>query len=143
MVIDRNIVKNMLINYRFYIRNIETLDKQIELLEEELDGLKGCDYSKDRVQCEPKNLLEEKAVKIADMKLKRDFEKLRVQAIENAINELDDIDRMIMQLKYMDKNSLFVTWVSVARTVGYSKEQCQNRRNEALGKISIVVDGII
>jgi RinA family phage transcriptional activator len=143
LAVDSNVAKNLLINYRFYLTNLKVLEEAIKNLEEEIDGLRAQDYSKEKIRSQGDNTLEKMAVKLADMKLKLRMEKIRVQAIEAAVAELDDIDRQIIELKYMNKNSFNCTWKTVSKTIGYDPDHCRKRRDESFKKIAIVLDGII
>lgn len=57
--------------------------------------------------------------------------------------ELEDIDKRIIELKYIDKSSFSTNWEQVARQVGYDKTSCIRRKNKAAKKIEIVLKGVI
>lgn len=133
-----------LINYRFYLANIKALEESIKVLRMQQDGQKGIDYSKDQVSTYIiNNTTESTILNIIEKETELQHQKLLVETIDSAVYELEDIDRKIIKLKYMDRRSFGVSWEEVAREMGYDRRQCIRRKDKALEKIEIVLSGVV
>ena len=133
-----------LINYRFYQANIKALEEAIKIDRLTSDGLRATDYSRDNISTsEISNITENTAIHILTKENDLKKQRLLVDSIDRAIKELEDIDKQIIQLKYMQQSSFNVSWEQVAKKTGYDVRQCQRRRDKALEKISIVLCGVI
>ena len=136
--------KEILINYRFLLRNVKALREGMERLQEQIDGLKAQDYTTDKITAHREDSkIEQMVIELVEKKLKLDTAETLLSAIEGALEELEDVDKEIIRLKYIDKNTWNVNWNYVADKVGYSKKQCIRRRDKALKRIEVVLDGIV
>ena len=136
-------VKEILINYRFYMRNAELLREDIANLESELDGIRGQDYSKDKITYQTEeSSVEQLAIEIVEKRSNLHKAEMLLKAIDVAVEELEDIDKKIIKLKYMDRNTWNLNWASVARMVKYEKSWCRRRARKVMDKIEIVLKGI-
>ena len=137
-----NITKNHLINYRFYVATIERKQERIDQLSAQAEGIRATDYSRDRVQTSPENMIEKMISE--KMKIEDDLRKAKalVADIDRAMNELDQDTKTILELKYIALLSQFNSWVKVARIVGYEERQCRRKADYGIEKISVVIFGV-
>lgn len=133
-----------LINYRFYKANIEALQHSIDIYRMQIDGQKGIDYSAStRKTNATTSLVENAVIKLTEKENDLEKQKVLVQAIDRAVEELEDIDKQIIKLKYMDSGSYDVSWDGVAMEVGLDRSNCFRRRDKALEKVAIVLSGVV
>lgn len=137
-------VKECLQNYRFFVENVKALETEIKILREEADGLKGIDYSREKVQTSTiSNTLENIIVKISEKEMLLKKKKLVMNVIDTAVNELEEIENRIIHMKYLDKNCFRNTWQKIALTLMYTERQCRRKRDSAFKKIEVALEGII
>ena len=133
-----------LINYRFYQINIESLKESIEALRKQAGGVKGIDYSEDtRSSNTVQSAVENMVLNIVEKENELKNKQVLVRAIDRAVEELEDVDKQIIKLKYMDRSSFEVSWEQVAREVGFERTGCIRRKNKALEKIEIALSGVV
>lgn len=136
-------IKDLIINYRFHRLNLEQLAKEIKLIEEEIDGIKGTDYSLDKIQnSEIISNVEYLAIKIAEKKREYKYRELLLDTIDKAVEELDDIDKQLIKMRYMDRNTFYLRWPKISMEIGYTERQCRRRIQKALEKIAISLNSI-
>lgn len=107
-----------------------------------MEGIKGTDYSVDRVQTTPTNIIEKTVAEKLQLEDELRKAKAIVADIEAAMVELEEVDQKILNLKYINKLSQFNNWRKVAKFVGYEERQCRRRAELAINKISVVVFGV-
>ena len=59
--------------------------------------------------------------------------KRRYQTIEKFLGELDETDRLILEMRYMSRK--VYDWKIIAKRVGYAEGTCRNKRKEALDRL--------
>lgn len=134
-----------LINYRFYLATIKTLSESIKVSRIQQDGQKGIDYSADqRSSNEVQSMVENTVINIMEKEKELQRLEVLVQAIDRALGELEEVDRQILELKYIEKGSYGISWEKIARQNGYDQRQCQRRNSKALSTIeNIVLSGVV
>ena len=115
-------VKNLLSNYKTMKSQIECIDYEIELLEDHIEFLKGLRDTENSI-IESNNEIERKRA------IKKRLEDC-INSIDNALNELSDTERKIVELRYLEVKKH--TWKEIGDIVGYSSDYC---RKEVLNKI--------
>ncbi len=114
-------VKNLLSNYKTMKAQIECIDFEIELLKDHIEFLKELRDSESYI-IESNNEIEYK------LKVKKRLENC-INSIDNALNELSDTERKIVELRYLEGKKH--TWREIGNIVGYSSDYC---RKEILNK---------
>lgn len=135
-----DITKEHLLRYRQYKAAIERCIEKAEEIKARMEGIKGTDYSKDKVNCSLDGGLMENLVG----ELVQVEEKIRklsnlCKDLERAIAELSEVERIIItryyiEPMYRDKR----TWIAIAFEVNFSERHCKRLRNEAIEKISTI-----
>lgn len=115
-------VKKLLSNYKTMKAQIECIDYEIELLNEHIEFLKELRDS-DKYIIESNNEIEHKRA------IKKRLEDC-INSIDKALNELSDIERKIVELRYLGDEKY--TWKEIGNIVGYSSDYC---RKELMSKI--------
>lgn len=115
-------VKKLLSNYKTMKAQIECIDYDIELLKDHIEFLKELRDSESYI-IESNNEIEYK------LKVKKRLENC-INSIDNALNELGDTERRIVELRYLEGKKH--TWKEIGDIVGYSSDYC---RKEVLNKI--------
>ncbi|MGU8301110.1 sigma factor-like helix-turn-helix DNA-binding protein [Clostridium perfringens] len=119
---EKEKVKKLLSNYKTMKAQIECIDYEIELLNEHIEFLKELRDS-DKYIIESNNEIEHKRA------IKKRLEDC-INRIDNALNELSDTERKIVELRYLDGEKH--TWKEIGNIVGYSSDYC---RKELLDKV--------
>lgn len=114
--------KRLLSNYKTMKSQIECIDYEIELLEDHIEFLKGLRDTENSI-IESNNEIERKRA------IKKRLEDC-INSIDNALNELSDTERKIVELRYLEVKKH--TWKEIGDIVGYSSDYC---RKEVLNKI--------
>ncbi|EDT26985.1 sigma factor-like helix-turn-helix DNA-binding protein [Clostridium perfringens] len=114
--------KKLLSSYKTMKAQIECIDYEIELLKDHLEFLKGLRDTESSI-IEKNNEIEYKKV------IKKRLEDC-INSIDNALNELSDTERKIVELRYLEGKKH--TWKEISNIVGYSSDYC---RKELLSKI--------
>lgn len=115
-------VKKLLSNYKTMKAQIECIDYEIELLKEHIEFLKGFRDTENSIIESNKEIKHKKAIK----KMLEEC----INSIDNALNELSDIERKIVELRYLELEKH--TWKEISSIVGYSSDYC---RKEILDKV--------
>ncbi|EHK2389712.1 sigma factor-like helix-turn-helix DNA-binding protein [Clostridium perfringens] len=119
---EKEKVKKLLSNYKTMKAQIECIDYEIELLNEHIEFLKELRDS-DKYIIESNNEIEHKRA------IKKRLEDC-INSIDKALNELSDIERKIVELRYLGDEKY--TWKEIGNIVGYSSDYC---RKELMSKI--------
>ena len=124
-------IKKLLSNYKTMKAQIECIDYEIDITKECIEGLMELRDTESYI-IEKNNEIEYKRV------IKKRLEEC-INTIDNALNELSDTERKIVELRYLEgkKN----TWKEISNIVGYSSDYC---RKEILDKtLNILCENII
>lgn len=114
---------------------IDSKLRQLEGLKNTRGSIKGLDYSKDRIQCERVNSLEETVMKIIETenKINKDIDKL-VDMKDNArkeINKIDGVEGMVLEMRYLE----CMRWEEIAYRLNYSIQHIYRIHGQALMEI--------
>lgn len=141
-----NLTKNHLINYRFYKATIERRKDRLEEITAQMEGIKGTDYSRDKVR---NNQVESIMERLIGEKIKIEDEIKRldrvVKDIDRGFAELDNIEKCIVELKWMHQDSRKMSWWRLAVVLedkgygNYSPETVKRWGRNALHKLAGVV----
>lgn len=115
-------VKKLLSSYRNMKAQIECIDFEINIIKECIEGLRELRDTESYI-IEKNN----------EIKYKRAIKKRLedcINSIDNALNELSDTERKIVELRYLEVKKH--TWKEIGDIVGYSSDYC---RKEVLNKI--------
>lgn len=115
-------VKKLLSNYKTMKVQIECIDYEIELLKEHIEFLKELRDSDNYIIESNKEIEHKRAIK-------KRLEEC-INSIDNALNELSDTERKIVELRYLEGEKH--TWREIGNIVGYSEIYC---RKELLDKV--------
>ena len=134
----------LLYNYKMLKISIENLNKEIELIKNN-DGVTGINY--DTIPTSSTNVISSitentalsntEKVDFLEHNIKRIENK--VERIERAMQGLTEVERQIVQSKYIEGKQ----WYIVAYKVSYSERQCRNIRRTAIEKIALGIFGDI
>ncbi|MDC4246017.1 sigma factor-like helix-turn-helix DNA-binding protein [Clostridium perfringens] len=123
-------VKKLLSSYKTMKGQIECIDYEIELLEEHIEFLKELRDTESSI-IESNNEIEHKRA------IRKRLEGC-INSIDNALNELSDTERKIVELRYLEGKKH--TWKEIGNIVGYSSDYC---RKEILDKsLNILYENI-
>jgi len=141
-----NLTKNHLINYRFYLATIERRKERLEEITHQMEGIKGTDYSRDKVQ---NNQVESIMEKLIGEKIKIEDEIRRLERVTKDIDrgfaELDKMEQCIVELKWMHQESRKMSWWRLAVVMedkkhgNYSPETVKRWGRNALHKMAGVI----
>lgn len=124
-------VKKLLSSYKTMKAQIECIDFEINITKECIEGLKEIRDTESYI-IEKNNEIKYKRV------IKKRLEEC-VNSIDNALNELSDTERKIVELRYLEGKKY--TWNDISSIVGYSSDYC---RKEILDKtLNILCENII
>lgn len=133
---------HILKEYRVIDTKIKDLQLKLKELEEyEEIGISAIDYSRDKIGKTYKfnSIVENQAIDIADQKVLLNAEIIHLQTlkqrIDNALQILDDEEKVIIKEKYMKNKK----WYMVAMEVGSSVRRTIYRAEEALSKIEKIL----
>ncbi|MGU8450573.1 sigma factor-like helix-turn-helix DNA-binding protein [Clostridium perfringens] len=115
-------IKKLLSNYKTMKVQIECIDYEIELIKEHIEFLKELRDTESSI-IEINNEIENKKA------IKKRLEDC-INSIDNALNELGDTERKIVELRYLEGEKH--TWREIGNIVGYSEIYC---RKELLDKV--------
>ncbi|MDK0619055.1 DNA-binding protein [Clostridium perfringens] len=115
-------IKNLLSSYKTMKGQIKCIDYEIELLKGHIEFLKGLRHTDSSI-IESNNEIEYKRA------AKKRLEEC-INSIDNALNELSDTERKIVELRYLEGEKH--TWREIGNIAGYSSDYC---RKEMLDKI--------
>lgn len=116
---------------------IRLREKDLEL-KENIDGLKAVGYDSVGTSYKIGNPTERQALKINDLdKIKAAIKAIenKVLRVENLLSLLNDDERKIIELKYINKYS----WENVSYTTGRSFKTCKNKANKAFKKMNNII----
>ncbi|XZJ90128.1 sigma factor-like helix-turn-helix DNA-binding protein [Clostridium perfringens] len=108
-------IKKLLSNYKTMKGQIECIDYEIELLKEHIEFLKEL-RDTDNYIIESNNEIEHKRT------IKKRLKDC-INSIDNALNELSDTERKIIELSYLEGEKH--TWKEIGNIVGYSEIYCR------------------
>lgn len=135
-------IEKILKNYNMLKLNIEIADKQLQRLEED-DGLKGVSYDKEQLSKTYKfiSATEDTAIEkiIKKDKIEKDKDKSQewISIMDRLINELDDVEKEILKMYYMEG----MQWWQIAHKVKYSERWCKELRTKAIRKLVVGLYG--
>lgn len=115
-------VKKLLSNYKTMKAQIVCIDYEIKLLKDHIEFLKELRNSESYIIESNKEIEYKRATK-------KRLEEC-INSIDNALNELSDTERKIVELRYLEGEKH--TWREIGNIVGYSSDYC---RKEMLDKI--------
>lgn len=115
-------VKKLLSNYKTIKGQIECINYEIDLLKNHIEFLKELRDTESSI-IERNNEIEHKK------DIKKRLEGC-INSIDNALNELSDTERKILELRYLDGEKH--TWKEIGKIVSYSSDYC---RKELLDKV--------
>ena len=108
-------VKKLLSSYKTMKGQIECIDYEISITKECIEGLKEIRDTESYI-IEKNNEIEYKRV------IKKRLEEC-INTIDNALNELSDTERKIVELRYLEGKKY--TWNDISSIVGYSSDYCR------------------
>ncbi|MBI6040214.1 sigma factor-like helix-turn-helix DNA-binding protein [Clostridium perfringens] len=108
-------VKKLLSSYRTMKAQIECIDFEINIIKEFIEGL--------RELRDTESYIIEKNNEIKYKRAKKKRLEDCVNSIDNALNELSDTERNIVELRYLEGKKH--TWKEIGNIVGYSSDYCR------------------
>lgn len=108
-------VKKLLSSYKIMKLQVECIDYEINLLKDHIESLKALRNTGSYI-IEKNNEIEYKKG------IKKRLEDC-VNSIDNALNELSDTERNIVELRYLEGKKH--TWKEIGNIVGYSSDYCR------------------
>ncbi|XZH98448.1 sigma factor-like helix-turn-helix DNA-binding protein [Clostridium perfringens] len=108
-------VKKLLSSYRTMKAQIECIDFEINIIKEFIEGL--------RELRDTESYIIEKNNEIKYKRAKKKRLEDCVNSIDNALNELSDTERKIVELRYLEGKKH--TWKEIGNIVGYSSDYCR------------------
>ncbi|WP_394871713.1 sigma factor-like helix-turn-helix DNA-binding protein [Clostridium perfringens] len=113
--------KKLLSSYRTMKAQIECIDFEINIIKECIEGLRELRDSDNYIIESNKEIEHKRAIRnrIEDC----------INSVDNALNELSDTERKIVELRYLEGKKH--TWREIGNIVGYSSDYC---RKELLNK---------
>ncbi|BDU90540.1 DNA-binding protein [Clostridium perfringens] len=124
-------VKKLLSNYKTMKAQIECIDYEIELLKDHIEFLKELRDTESSIIESNKEIEHKRAIR----------KRLEgcTNSIDNALNELSDTERKIVELRYLEGKKH--TWKEMGNIVGYSSDYC---RKELFDKcLNVLYENII
>lgn len=113
--------KKLLSSYRTMKAQIECIDFEINIIKECIEGLRELRDSDNYIIESNKEIEHKRAIRnrLEDC----------INSVDNALNELSDTERKIVELRYLEGKKH--TWREIGNIVGYSSDYC---RKEILNK---------
>ncbi|MBO3395852.1 sigma factor-like helix-turn-helix DNA-binding protein [Clostridium perfringens] len=113
--------KKLLSSYRTMKAQIECIDFEINIIKECIEGLRELRDSDNYIIESNKEIEHKRAIRnrLEDC----------INSVDNALNELSDTERKIVELRYLEGKKH--TWREIGNIVGYSSDYC---RKELLNK---------
>ncbi|HII4509550.1 probable sigma factor [Clostridium perfringens] len=108
-------IKNLLSSYKTMKGQIKCINYEIELLKGHIEFLKGLRHTDSSI-IESNNEIEYKRA------AKKRLEEC-INSIDNALNELNNTERKIVGLRYLEGKKH--TWKEISSIVGYSSDYCR------------------
>lgn len=141
--------KRILRNYNKMKVAVRNLTDEIEAQEAMLQGesISAIRYGDDRIsggagELTATEAAAERRIKleghVADMRMRRDEMELTIRAVDRSFEMLDDVEARIVRLRYVDCH----TWWQVARTTGYTERWAQDKCDDALQSVSLMLFGV-
>lgn len=134
--------ENLLYNYKMFQISIENMRNEIEELKKE-DGLGAINYDTEPISPTFKfsSTTEDVAISISEKidYLEHSIRRMesKIQAIDKAIEGLNEEEKCIISNRYIDGQQ----WYIVAYKVGYSERHSKRIRTDAIIKIAIGLNG--
>ncbi|XZH19976.1 DNA-binding protein [Clostridium perfringens] len=124
-------VKKLLSSYKTMKAQIECIDFEIDIIKECIEGLKELRDTESYI-IEKNNEIEHKRA------IRKRLEEC-INSIDNALNELSDTERKIVELRYLEGKKH--TWKEMGNIICYSSDYC---RKELFDKcLNILYENII
>lgn len=108
-------VKKLLSSYKTMKLQVECIDYEINLIKDNIEVLKDLRNTENYI-IERNKEIEYK------LKIKKRLQDC-INSIDNALNELSDTERKIVELRYLEGKKH--TWKEIASIVGYSSDYCR------------------
>ncbi|EDT15058.1 sigma factor-like helix-turn-helix DNA-binding protein [Clostridium perfringens] len=108
-------IKKLLSNYKTMKVQIECIDYEIELLKEHIEFLKEFRDSDNYIIESNKEIEHKRAIR-------KRLEEC-INSIDNALNEMSDTERKIVELRYLEGEKH--TWKEIGNVIGYSEIYCR------------------
>ncbi|MGU8655165.1 sigma factor-like helix-turn-helix DNA-binding protein [Clostridium perfringens] len=115
-------IKKLLSSYKTMKGQIECIDYEIDIIKECIESLKNLRDTESYI-IEKNNEIEHKRA------IRKRLEDC-INSIDNALNELSNTERRIVELRYLEGKKH--TWKEIGNIVGYSSDYC---RKELLDKV--------
>ncbi|TDT63411.1 hypothetical protein [Fonticella tunisiensis] len=128
-----------LYNYKTIKASIENLQRLYAEKEKEVKEGRPIRYDKDKLSptyafnSEAENI----AIDLATIKSRIERMKAKVEIIETAIEGLNEIEKKIILMKYIEGHH----WWRIAYEVRYNERWCRQLKNIALKKLSVAIFG--
>ena len=129
-----NAFKNELRNYYSYLKSVDEIREEIELIHYEMTGVKGIRYDREPSSFNPE-LSEEKKLELIEEKEEKELE------LRFTLNAINLIEKKISKLSPGDKDACLkiiaegISYEDVSRSKGYSKGGMWKRIRRELTKI--------
>lgn len=108
-------IKKLLSSYRNMKAQIECIDFEINIIKECIEGLRELRDTESYIIEKNNEIKYKRAIK----KRLEDY----INSIDNALNELSDTERKIVELRYLEGKKH--TWKEIGSIVGYSSDYCR------------------
>ncbi|NGT33401.1 DNA-binding protein [Clostridium perfringens] len=119
-------IKKLLSSYKTMKGQIECIDYEIDIIKECIESLKNLRDTESYI-IEKNNEIEHKRA------IRKRLEDC-INSIDNALNELSNTERRIVELRYLEGKKY--TWKEIGNIVGYSLDYCRKEMlNLALSNV--------
>ena len=137
-------IERYLRNYKNYKTGLITLKKQLDFIMpsmtasyEIVEGSTGTFNIKNETEQFAIERIEGKRALVIHEDIQR--YKIIIESIDEALKELDDIEKTFVQLRYFERRTIQQTSIEL----GYSEKYVFNLRNQVLDKLLISLKGLI
>lgn len=141
--LDKNIFRKTeatLYDYQMLESDIDYLTLEIKRVIENYKGCTGLDMSKEKTGATHKfnsdveNEVIHREKEIRNLKMDLNNKKTLKEQIDSVVNRLNDNERKLIELRYLNRNKL--TWKQVAYILGFNADYvCKEMRRTAIEKI--------
>ncbi len=127
-----------LYNFKRLKESIEDLQLEIEEIKIDTDGVRSIRYDREKtsptykITSSTEDEVIRKIERIERLEKQIAKNKIKIQKIDRALNSLDEVEREIIEGKYLEG----MQWWEIAESVKYSARWCNEKRKRAIEKIA-------
>lgn len=123
-------VEDILKGYRELLDRIETIKEEMRELKEFYLGCGAIEYGECtgptyKFNSSVENEVVDKEKRLAQLNIELTRCTILKNRIDNAVSKLEDVDKKVIEYRYINKRSL--GWKEIAFAINYSESHCRNR----------------